>query len=319
MAEPKKQHIPVMLTEVLETLTPALENGGVLVDCTLGYGGHSEALSEKLTPDSRLIGVDRDENALAYCRTLFSQSVFETRFYQAGFEDLDEVLTQDGCDGADAILFDLGFSSPQIDTAQRGFSFMRSGPLDMRMDQRQVLTAREVVHTWSESELAGIFKRYGDERFSRRIAKQIVRHRQSQPIETTQELADAVLQGIPAKYQHQEGVHPATRVFQALRIVVNNEIEALRAGLNAALNWLNPGGRVAVLSYHSLEHRIVKELFRDYCGTLSGPPGVPQLMIEGESKGKLINRRAMTPCAAERTQNPRSRSAQLRVIARHAD
>ncbi len=315
MTDERSPHIPVMPAEICEYLGPVVE-GACYVDCTIGYGGHSAAISERFTPESQLIGLDRDEEALAFCQKRFENASFSVRFYRAGFEDIEEVLDTDGIKTAKSFLFDLGFSSPQIDSAGRGFSFMRRGPLDMRMDRRQLLTAREVVHTWGESELADIFKRYGEERFSRRIAKQIVRRRHEHEIETTQDLADIVLHAIPEKYQHQEGIHPATRVFQALRIVVNDELESLRKGLQGALNRLEVGGRIAVLSYHSLEHRIVKQEMRNFCGVKSGPPGVPQLAIESEMKGTLLTRKAITPCAAEKDANQRSRSAQLRVMER---
>ncbi len=308
-------HMPVMKAEVVEFLRPE-EHGVIVVDCTIGYGGHSAAISKTFKAEDRLIGIDRDEEALAYCRQLFEQSSFQVDLYQNGFEKLDEVFAEEGLEAADRFLFDCGFSSVQIDQPERGFSFMREGPLDMRMDRRQRLTARDLVHTWSEQELGEIFKKYGEERFARKIAKKIVRLRQESSIETTQELADIVLQAIPEKYRHQEGIHPATRVFQSLRIVVNDELESLRTGLQKALERLRKGGRVAVLSYHSLEHRIVKEQFRDYCGRCTCPPGLPQCGCGAQARGTIITKKPVKPCAAEKEKNIRCRSAQLRVLER---
>lgn len=195
---------------------------------------------------------------------------------------------------------------------------MRNGPLDMRMSKTQPIQARDIIAGWDEKELADIFNTYGDERFSRRIARAIIRRRQESPIETTQELADIVLQAIPARYRYQEGIHPSTRVFQALRIVVNQELESLRSGLQAALDRLKPHGRIAVLSYHSLEHRIVKELFRSYCGVQWHAPGIPVTGREETPKAIILTKKAVKPCAAEKQRNPRSRSAQLRVLERYA-
>lgn len=265
-------HKPVMLAEVLEFIHPQ-EGEWVFVDCTVGYGGHSEAVAREMKPGNILIGIDRDADALRYSRERIEQLPVESRFYRGGFETITEILDQDGVKTADAFLMDLGFSSPQIDTAERGFSFMKNGPLDMRMGRDQLLKAEDIVNQWDEQEMAEIFMKYGDERFSRRIAKAIVRRRNTEPILTTQDLADTVIQAIPEMNRYTENIHPATRVFQALRIVVNDELGALRTGLQGALERLRPNGRIAVLSYHSLEHRIVKELFKNFTGVNAGPPG----------------------------------------------
>lgn len=311
-------HLPVMESEVSEFLR-LTHAGTILVDCTLGYGGHSAVLTRFFQQADRLIGVDRDIHAIAYCREKFADAPFQVQFYQRGFEELDAIFEEEGIEFADYFLFDLGFSSPQIDRGERGFSFMRDGPLDMRMDQRQALSAKDVIQMWSEKELADLFKNFGEERFSRKIAKAIIRRRQEAVIETTQELADLVIQAIPARNRYQEGIHPATRVFQALRIAVNNELDSLRIGLSAALKHLKPGGRVAVLSYHSLEHRIVKELFRGFCQPVIHAPGIPVTGREDPKQGTILTRKAICPCAAEQSRNPRSRSAQLRVLERIPD
>ena len=223
-------HTPVMAAETARYL-PLGAGESILVDCTIGYGGHSAILSKPFDENGRLIGIDRDEDALRYCEERFQDVRFAVRLVRNGFEELDSILDREGVKAADAILFDLGFSSPEVDTPERGFSFMREGPLDMRMDRRQELTAQEIITGWEERPMADLFKRFGEERFARRIAKAIVRRRRESAIETTQDLADVVTQAIPAAHRKQEGLHPATRVFQALRIFVNDELEALRTGL----------------------------------------------------------------------------------------
>ncbi|MDX9752380.1 MAG: 16S rRNA (cytosine(1402)-N(4))-methyltransferase RsmH [bacterium] len=312
------RHIPVMLSEVVSYLKPP-RHKIVFADCTLGYGGHSQKLTEDFTEQDTLLGFDKDQDALTACQALFANSTFSVRLIHQGFEDLRSFFEENPMDGADYILFDCGFSSPQVDEAHRGFSFMRDGRLDMRLNQQQGITAEEICAAWSETQLADIFKNYGDERFSRRIARAIVRRRQIEPLTSTQELADLVLQAIPVKYQHQEGIHPATRVFQALRIAVNDEIEVLRTGLQAALDYLRPGGRIGILTYHSLEHRVVKQLFSDYCGRCICPPGMPQCGCGAHAKGTMVTRKPIRPCAAEIDRNPRSRSAQFRVLERFMD
>lgn len=318
MANPKPFHIPVMVSEVVEALH-IKKAGQVLVDCTMGYGGHSEALTRSFGSEDCLVGMDRDARAIAHCRDRFSASPFALHLYHGPFREIEPALEAFEICEVDAVLFDCGFSSPQIDTSERGFSFQHDGPLDMRMDNRSPLTAADLVNQRDADELTLMFKRYGDERFARRIARAIVRRRAVQPVETTQELADLILSAIPAANRHKEGIHPATRVFQALRIAVNEELDELRGGLRGALNRLAEGGRVAVLSYHSLEHRIVKEEFREFCGQPGWVPGPEQYAKQQSPRGRLLSRKAMTPCSAELADNPRSRSAQLRVVERLAE
>lgn len=308
-------HIPVMAQEVVE-YAPFVDGPAVYVDCTAGFGGHCAELAKSLRPEDRLIGIDRDLEAVEHCRRRFADAPFQVSFHHASFDRVSEVMDGEGIDQAHFILMDCGFSSPQVDRGERGFSFQKEGPLDMRMDRTQTTTAADIVATWDDRALADIFKNYGDERFGRKIARAIVRRRQEAPIETTQELADIVLQAIPAKYQHSESIHPATRVFQALRIAVNDELEQLRAGLHAGLRRLATGGRFAVLSYHSLEHRIVKDEYRSFCGVGQLTPGPQQLAPERAPDAKVLTRKAVTACAAERNRNPRCRSAQLRVLER---
>lgn len=315
MDNPRPPHIPVLLAEVIEVLQPEHEES-IVVDCTLGYGGHSRSLAGSLGPDGHLVGLDRDADALAWCRESMADLAPHVHLYHGSFSEVENALDEFGLHEADRVLFDCGFSSPQIDSAGRGFSFQKDGPLDMRMDQRNPLTAAAILNEWEEAELTRIFSKYGEERFSRRIAKAVVRRRETQPLETTQELADLIFGAIPPANRHAEGIHPATRVFQALRIVVNDELEELRSGIQGALRRLRPGGRVGVLSYHSLEHRIVKEEFREFCGQPNWAPGPEQYAPQIEPVGKLLNRKAIRPCAAELSMNPRSRSAQLRIVER---
>ena len=315
MSEPAALHLPVMEREIVEFM-PVLDEPLVVVDCTIGFGGHSAALTEHFQAGERLVGLDRDEDALAFCRNRFSRAPFQVTLIHSGFDRVDEMLEREGIQHAHYILFDIGFSSPQVDRAERGFSFTKDGPLDMRMDRTQPVTAAGILASWDDRALADLFKNYGDERFARKISKAIVRRRKEEPIETTQELADVILNAIPERYQHQEGIHPATRVFQALRIEVNDELEQLRKGLEGGLKRLARGGRLAVLSYHSLEHRIVKEWFRRFCGLVGPLPGPEQLVPAKKAPGRVLTRKAIAPCAAEKSRNSRCRSAQLRVVER---
>ena len=311
-------HVPVLKNEVLQLLKPEW-HGIVLVDCTLGSGGHSKALSADFDSSDLLIGIDRDIEAIRFNERLFAEVPFQVSLHHRRFDEVADVLDEVGVRDADRFLFDLGFSSTQVNKAERGFSFMKEGPLDMRMNQSDPVSAAEIVNNWSEKDLAGIFKIYGEERFSRKIAGNIVRRREESPIETTQELADIIIQAIPAKYRNQEGIHPATRVFQAIRIAVNDELDLLRKGLRAALSRLGPGGRMGVLSYQSLEHRIVKELFREYCGWSDQPLGPEIYAPKQVPRGRMITKKPVKPCAAEVQINPRSRSAQLRVLERNME
>jgi 16S rRNA (cytosine1402-N4)-methyltransferase len=276
-------HTPVLIEEVVALLQP--RGGAVYVDATVGGAGHAERILRAAAPDGRLIGLDWDEEALAASRERLNEWGARVRLVRANFAELDEALMNVGVTTVDGIVFDLGVSSRQFDEPSRGFSFQREGPLDMRMDRATGRTAAEVVNTASEKELADIFFRYGEERRSRAIAKRIVA---SRPIETTTQLAGLI-------GPRRGRTHPATRVFQALRIYVNNELENLKRGLAAATRVLKPGGRIAVISFHSLEDRIVKRYFRE----------TPAL--------RVITRRPVTPTEQEIEQNPRARSAKLRA------
>lgn len=279
-------HTPVLLREVVDLLRP--RSRGIYVDATLGGGGHAVEILRASSPDGRLIGLDRDDEALAENREKLKEWGARVQLVRANFAELEEALMNVGVTTVDGVMFDLGVSSRQFDEPTRGFSFQREGPLDMRMDRSTGQSAREVIATASESELANIFFLYGEERRSRSIAKRIVAARQRAPIETTTQLADLI-------GPRRGKIHPATRVFQALRIYVNDELENLKRGLVAGVQALQSGGRLAVISFHSLEDRIVKWHFRES----------PTL--------RIITRKPVTATEQELEQNPRSRSAKLRV------
>jgi len=283
-------HTPVLLEEVLRQLKP--RSGGLYVDGTLGGGGHAEAILRASEPDGWVIGLDRDDEAIAACHVRLNEFGARAQLVTANFSELRDVLAKLQVAGVDGVIFDLGVSSRQLDEPARGFSFLRDGPLDMRMNQTASLTAREVLATETQEELARIFFEFGEERRSRTIAKRIVEQRKREPLETTAQLVRLVEGVIGPK---RGKVHPATRVFQALRIHVNRELESLREGLVAATEALNPGGRLVVISFHSLEDRIVKWFFRE---TQSLRVLTKKPLMAGEEE-----------CAA----NVRSRSAKLRA------
>jgi 16S rRNA (cytosine1402-N4)-methyltransferase len=301
-------HKPVMLEQVLSGIQP--QPGGRYVDGTLGGAGHAAAILEASSPTGWLFGCDRDGIALEAARERLAPYAGRFELRQANFDSLDEWIEPGSCDG---VLLDLGVSSPQFDVASRGFSFQQDGPLDMRMDQGQPLTAAALVNREPPERLAKIFWEYGGERESRRIARAIERDRQLRPFETTRQLAGLLERIMPRGGRK---THPATRVFQALRIAVNDEIGSLKRGLKAAVKILKPGGRLAVITFHSLEDRVVKEFgrerSRDY--RVKGEVDVPELREPCRPELKWITRKAAQPDEAELKDNPRSRSAQLRIM-----
>jgi 16S rRNA (cytosine1402-N4)-methyltransferase len=301
-------HKPVMVAEVLDALRP--QAGGSYLDATLGGGGHAAAILTASSPTGWLFGCDRDGVAIEAAKQRLSKFAGRFEIRRGNFSELADWILPESCDG---VLLDLGVSSPQLDVAERGFSFQQDGPLDMRMDTRQSTTAAGLLNTASDQELARIFWEYGDERDSRRFARAIVHDREARKFETTRQLADLIARLAP---RHGRKSHPATKVFQALRIAVNDEIGSLNRGLEGALRVLKPGGRLAVITFHSLEDRIVKEFSRtrarDY--TFSGEVDVPELRQPRQPEVKLISRKAILPGEAELAENPRSRSAQLRVM-----
>lgn len=311
---PKAPHVPVMLTECVEALDVAdAVDGAVLVDCTLGLGGHSEALLERY-PGARLFGLDRDPEALARSRARLAR--FGDRFeaVHAVYDELPDVLAERGVKRVHGVLFDLGVSSMQLDMRERGFAYAYDAPLDMRMDQTAPLTAYEVVNSYGVGELTRILRDYGEERFARRVAQAIVAERQRSPIERTGVLAELVRTSIPAATRRTGG-HPAKRTFQALRIEVNGELEVLGRAIPRAVDLLAVGGRVAVLSYHSLEDRWVKRVFA--AGAQStAPRGLPVAPPGTEPVLRLLTRGAQEPSQEEVEANPRAASAKFRVAER---
>ncbi len=300
-------HTPVLLEELVELLQPA--EGDVAIDCTFGAGGHAAAVAEQLGAAGVLIAVDRDPHVAEFFRDVARGAPCECRFFHGNFSD---VLA--GCDdaSADIVYMDLGVSSMQLDRRERGFSYAYDAPLDMRMDPELEVSAAQLVNTLSEDELADIFRRYGEERYARSIARGIVAARARTPISTTCELVEIIKCRIPTPARFGAG-NPARRVFQALRIVVNDELRSLARGLDEAYRVLKPGGRLAAISFHSLEDRMVKGFLREHAAGCVCPPGLPQCVCGHEPTMRLLTRRAVTPTAREAERNPRSKSAKLRV------
>ena len=302
-------HKPVLLEECLEGLQ--IQPDGVYVDGTLGRAGHALEIVRRLTA-GRLIGIDRDQTAIDAARERLAGYMDRVTLVHGNFQQLDEILRELDLPGADGMLFDLGVSSPQLDDAQRGFSYMHDAPLDMRMDRTAPLTARDVVNGWSYEELRRILYDYGEERYAPAVAAAICRRREERPIETTLELAELIRGAMPAKALR-EKQHPAKRSFQAIRIAVNGELDALPPMLRAAADGLNPGGRLAVISFHSLEDRIVKKTLQELATGCTCPPEFPVCVCGKKPRMKIITRKPVTAGPAELTYNPRARSAKLRV------
>jgi 16S rRNA (cytosine1402-N4)-methyltransferase len=288
----ERVHEPVLLAETIALMAPA--SGGIYVDATLGLGGHSRAILERSSPEGQVIGFEWDEAALALARDNLAEFGGRIRFVHRSYAELRQGLAELGVERVDGLLLDLGLSSLQLDAGGRGFSFRRDEPLDMRMDTRRELTAAELINTYGEDELADIFFQFGEERQSRRIAARIVAERGKARVETAERLADIVAEAFPKRF-HPKKIHVATRVFQALRIAVNRELENLVETLTAALTVLKPGGRICVISFHSLEDRLVKWRFRE------------------ETAFEVLTRKPIVPTPEECNRNPRARSAKLRA------
>ena len=302
-------HRPVLLEECLEAL--AIRPDGIYVDGTLGRAGHSLEIARRLTT-GRLIGIDRDETAIAAARERLRDYMDHVTLVHSNFDRIGAILEKLNISGADGMLFDLGVSSPQLDDAQRGFSYMHNAPLDMRMDRTAALDAHQVVNRWPYEELRRILYEYGEERYAPAIAKGICRARETAPIETTLQLVDVIKSAMPPQALR-EKQHPAKRSFQAIRIAVNGELDALPPMLNAAAEHLNAGGRLAVISFHSLEDRIIKKTMQELATGCTCPPNFPVCVCGKTPKMKLISRKPITPGDRELTENPRARSAKLRV------
>lgn len=291
-------HHPVMLNEVLEYLRPA--SGMTVIDCTVGTAGHSLALMERIMPVGRLIGIDRDEESLRIAGQRLEAYSGSFDLAYSNFYDIDKVAASFGVTGAGAILMDLGISSYQLSNPQRGFSFQNDGPLDMRLDRNSYISAYDLVNNLNEEEISSLLRNFGQERWHNRIASLLVRERQKSPISTTRQLSDIVLRAIPGRFRHQR-LHPATRTFQAVRIAVNRELEVLGSAVNKAVDLLERGGRLCVISFHSLEDRTIKLVFRE---------------LASAGKIDIITHKPLTPTTCEIKDNPPSRSAKLRVAER---
>ncbi len=301
------EHQPVLLDETLQLLS--VQPGNIFVDCTLGRGGHTRAVLERMGGDVKMIGIDQDSAAVEHAKATLPANV---TVVQDNFRNLKSIVLSLGLRNVDRVLMDLGVSSPQLDEAERGFSYQHNAPLDMRMDRRRPMTARQLVNELSEYELARIIKDYGEERWAKRIARFIVEQRTVAPVETTGELVRIIKQAIP-QGAREEGPHPAKRTFQALRIAVNGELDVIEPALEAAVELLNPGGRLAVITFHSLEDRIVKHCFKQMEKGCVCPPRLPACVCGKQPKIRLVNSKPVVAGASELVDNPRSRSAKLRV------
>ena len=310
MEEIRFSHVSVLLRECIEALQ--IKPNGIYVDCTTGGGGHSLEIAKRLTDGGRLIAIDRDEDALRAAGKRLADFADRVTFVHSNYAMLQSVLADLGIPGVDGVLADLGVSSYQLDTAERGFSYMQDAPLAMRMDREQPLRAYDVVNTYSEEELRRIFYDFGEEKFARNIAANIVKKRSERPIETTLELAELVKASMP-KTAREGGHHPAKRTFQAIRIEVNSELSSIPPALDAAVHALNPGGRIAVITFHSLEDRLVKQKFAALSSGCTCPREFPVCVCGKKPVVRVITKKPVTAGEDELAVNPRSRSAKLRV------
>lgn len=303
-------HVTVLREEAVDGLN--IRQDGIYLDCTLGGAGHSSLIASRLSPEGRLIAIDQDDWALENAKERLSPYIDRVTLVKSNFRHLKEIVDDLGLDGVDGVLFDLGVSSPQLDEGERGFSYNADAPLDMRMDQQAPLTAYEIVNEWDEQEIARIIWEYGEEKFSRRIARQIVQRRQHAPVKTTGELVELIKEAIPAAARR-TGPHPAKRTFQAIRIAVNDELDAFRDAVIDAIGILRPAGRVSVITFHSLEDRICKQVYQDFAKGCTCPPAFPICTCGNEAIVKIITRKPILPSEEELDANPRARSAKLRV------
>lgn len=310
MEEIRFSHVSVLLRECIEALQ--IKPNGIYVDCTTGGGGHSLEIAKRLTDGGRLIAIDRDEDALRAAGKRLADFADRVTFVHSNYAMLQSVLADLGIPGVDGVLADLGVSSYQLDTAERGFSYMQDAPLDMRMDREQPLRAYDVVNTYSEEELRRILYDFGEEKFARNIAANIVKKRSERTIETTLELAELVKASMP-KTAREGGHHPAKRTFQAIRIEVNSELSSIPPALDAAVHALNPGGRIAVITFHSLEDRLVKQKFAALSSGCTCPREFPVCVCGKKPVVRVITKKPVTAGEDELEVNPRSRSAKLRV------
>ena len=302
-------HVSVLLNETLDGL--AIKPDGTYVDCTLGGGGHSHAIGERLSTEGMIVGLDQDVAALEAASKRLEDLSCQVKVIKTNFSNLKQALQEAGIHEVDGFVFDLGVSSHQLDTAERGFSYMQDGPLDMRMNQSGALTAETVVNTYSSEELYRIIWDYGEERWAKRIVQFILEAREEEPITSTSQLVDIIKRAIPAKAR-QDGPHPAKRTFQALRIEVNQELQILHDAFVDAVSMLKPKGRIAVITFHSLEDRITKQTFKELAQGCTCPPSLPMCVCHHVPTVKAKNK-AIEPSQREVEENPRARSAKLRV------
>lgn len=305
------KHITVLKNEMVTGL--AVQPSGTYVDCTVGGGGHAHSIVEQLDETGRLIAFDQDLNAIAAAKKQLEEHIERVTFIHHNFRLLKEQLAKHAIDDVDGILFDLGVSSPQLDVGTRGFSYQADAPLDMRMNQDQSLTAKQIVNEYSLGEISFIIREYGEERFAHRIAQTIVRERKKYDIQTTFDLVEIIKQAIPAPARRKGG-HPARRTFQALRIAVNDELNAVVDALNQAAEVVKIGGRIAVITFHSLEDRLCKHAFRVFSTNKPVPRNFPVIPDDHQAPFKLITRKAITPSREEIAHNKRARSAKLRIV-----
>ena len=306
-----EKHISVLLEESISSLN--LDESSIIVDATLGYGGHSSNILERIKK-GHLFAFDQDSEAIRHSTDRLNKIGTNFTIVKSNFVHLQEKLNELGVYKIDGALFDLGVSSPQLDDEERGFSFHNDAKLDMRMDREQKLSAYEVVNNYSKEELSKIFYKYGEDKFANNIAKKIVEYRQNKPIETTLELVEIIKTAVPMKFRKDK--HPARQIFQAIRIEVNHELDVIEPALNQALDMLNVNGRVAVITFHSLEDRLVKNIFKEKCKIDERVKGLPNIPDEYLPDFKLVYNKAIAPSEEELKNNPRARSSKLRVIER---
>lgn len=305
----KSEHTSVLLEETVDMVF-TIPNG-IYVDCTLGRGGHSAFLLQKLNSSGHLICFDQDKEAVDFAQRMFSEDQRVTIIHK-NFTELESTLREKNFLPVAGVMFDLGVSSPQLDEAERGFSYMKDAPLDMRMDRDSNLTAQYIVNNWPVEDITKVIRQYGEENWAVRIAKFIEQSRLEKTIETTGQLVEIIKKAVPAAARR-DGPHPAKRTFQALRIAVNRELETLEAALDQAFNCLDSGGRLAVITFHSLEDRIVKNKFQSWTGKCTCPPGFPVCRCGAKPIVKIVTKKPQSPSSQEEEENPRSRSAKLRV------
>ncbi|MGX4686738.1 16S rRNA (cytosine(1402)-N(4))-methyltransferase RsmH [Vagococcus sp. JNUCC 83] len=307
------KHVTVLLNETVDGLN--IKPDGVYIDCTLGGAGHSKYLLSQLSDSGHLYAFDQDERAIEHAKQFLQEEIEQQKvtFIKSNFRFLKEQMNKLGINEVDGVLYDLGVSSPQLDEAERGFSYHQDAPLDMRMDQTSLLTAKDVVNNYTYEQLIKIFFRYGEEKFSKQVARLIEKKRVEKPIETTGELVEIIKEAIPAPARRKGG-HPAKRIFQAIRIEVNSELDVIGETLEQAIELIKPGGRISVITFHSLEDKLVKNVFKEYSVPQDLPPGLPVVPVEYQPDIKLVNRKPIVASKEELELNNRSRSAKLRII-----